>query len=428
MITRIIDRCLLRQLVFASVVATVIFSGPVILISVSMQLPSAAVLSKLIWPALSTIAPMIVYHTVPLLVPLAAVWCYANFSSDGTLLTMQMAGLSNLSVRAPAITVASVAMLLAYAMSCWVAPRTAGNLQDLMMSLHHDLNPDLLRAGHFNSIDHGRQVVFFRSRLSDTAVADVFIRDRTDTGEERVYQAQKAVFARNQDEGKAIVLLDGTAQLFNGENALLRATAFDRLVLPLTEFVYGRSTHPYTLVEEMGLLAFLSGRADAFNNPIEGRNWTREAVKRFGIPVLALIHMLLGLELLAAWGTMSGRDSDPVALVCAILGLSHLALVVMAEQTSVALPWAGAFAAVALAELALAIALMTIRSRRVAPVPEMASVHISAARAALFGSSSVPVMPLHVDVALRPAADRRSPLASLAAADAIVPQAAKKIA
>src|SRR4029077_14678631 len=147
MIGRIIDRCLARQLIFASFVATVVFSGPVILISVSTQLPSEAVFSSLVWPAFASIAPMILYHSVPLLVPLTIVWCYANFSSDGTLVTMHMAGLSNVSVRAPATAVALGAMALSYAFSCWVAPRAAGNLQDVMMSLHHDLNPELLRTG-----------------------------------------------------------------------------------------------------------------------------------------------------------------------------------------------------------------------------------------------------------------------------------------
>jgi lipopolysaccharide export system permease protein len=342
----------------------------VVLISLTMQLPSEAALTWLVWPALATITPMIVYHTLPLLVPLAIVWCYAGFAANGTLVTMHMAGLSNLSVRAPAITVAILAMAVAYAMSCWVAPRNAGNLQDVMMSLRHDLNPALLRIGQFNSIDGGRQVVFFRSRLNDSAIADVFIRERAGTAEERIYQAKQAIFARDLDEEKrGIILLDGTIQLFNGDKTTLRVTTFDRLVLPLTEFAFGRSTHPYTLVEELGPLAFLQGRGEAFKTPVEGRNWTREALKRFVVPALALIHALLGLELLAVWGTMSGREDDPVALVCAILGSLHFAVIFLAEQTSVALPWAGAVVAVAVTELAVAIGLMTIRSRRAAPAP-----------------------------------------------------------
>jgi protein-S-isoprenylcysteine O-methyltransferase Ste14 len=92
--------------------------------------------------------------------------------------------------------------------------------------------------------------------------------------------------------------------------------------------------------------------------------------------------MLLGLELLAAWGTMSGRQDDPVGLVCVLLGLLHLIFVVMAEQTSVALPWAGAFAAAVVAELAIAIAFMTVRSMRATLTPEMALARMSAARGA----------------------------------------------
>jgi lipopolysaccharide export system permease protein len=289
-------------------------------------------------------------------------------------------------------------MAVAYAMSCWLAPRTAGNMQDVMMSLRHDMNPALLRIGRFNSIDGGRQVVFFRSRINDDAIADVFIRERAGTAEERIYQARQAIFARDVDEEKrGIILLDGTVQLFNGDKTTLRVTAFDRMVLPLTEFAYGRSTHPYTLVEELGPLAFLQGRAEAFRTPVEGRNWTREALKRFVVPALALIHTLLGLELLAAWGTMSGREYDPVAIVCALLGSLHFAVIFLAEQTSVALPWAGAAVAVAVAELAAAVALMAIGSRRAMPAP---------------GSLPARGPILHADGALAPAPSLR-PMESL---------------
>jgi lipopolysaccharide export system permease protein len=149
----------------------------------------------------------------------------------------------------------------------------------------------------------------------------------------------------------------------------------------LTEFVPGRSSHTYTLVEELGPLAFLRGRVEAFRTPVEGRNWTREAVKRFVIPPLALIHTLLGLAVLAAWGTMSGRENDPVALVCIMLGSLHFAVVSMAEQTGVALPWAAAAVGLALAELAAAIAVMTLGSRRAPRRPRPMSARMSVVHA-----------------------------------------------
>jgi len=360
-----IDRWLMGQLIFASVVAVVTFTGPVILISLSVQVPNEAVFSKLVWPALAGIAPMILYHSVPLLVPAAILWCYAEFTSNGTLLSLHMVGLSSTSVRAPAIAVAIAATAFGYVMSCWIAPRTAGNLQDVMMSLQHDMNPALLKTGYFNAVDGGRQVIFFRHKISSDTVADVFIREHPDTPQERVYRAKQAVFVHDPDAEEGIVLLDGTLQQFNGgDRTKLVATAFDRLALPVTAFMYGRSTHSYRLVEELGLVAFLRDRADAFKSPVEGRNWTREALKRFGVPAFALVHTLLGLSLLSMWSTMSGRRQNAIAPVCAILGFLHLGAVVLAEQASGALFWAGVFAAAVIAELTIAIVLMTVGRRR----------------------------------------------------------------
>ena len=150
MIVRIINRRLAKQLLFASFVATAVFSGPVILISLFSNLPSEAVFTTLAWPVLAAVTPMILYHTLPLFVAAAIVWCYANFLSDGTLVTMYLAGLSHLSVRVPALAVATAAMVIGYVMSCWVAPLTAGHLHGVGHSLRHGLNPDLLRIGQFN--------------------------------------------------------------------------------------------------------------------------------------------------------------------------------------------------------------------------------------------------------------------------------------
>jgi lipopolysaccharide export system permease protein len=427
MIIRTIDRHLMGQIAFASIVAIVIFSFPVVLISASVQLPNEALFSSLAWPALASIGPMILYNTMPLLVPIAIVWCYANFATNGTLVTMYMTGRSSLSVRAPALAVAIAAMAVCYALSCWIAPRTAGRLQDLMMSLAHDINPVLLRDGRFNAIDDGRQVIFFRQRIDDTTIADVFIRQNPGTDDERVYRARQGVFWRSADNAqRALVLLDGTVQFFNGGKANMKVTAFDRVELPLTEFVAGRSTHSWTLVEELGPLAFLQDRLDAFKHPVEGRNWTREALKRFGVPALALVHTLLGLALLAVWGTMSGREQEPTGIVVAIVSVLHMAVIGTAEHA-----WIGAFAALIIGELAIAIALMAARSKRAATTTETAYARAAGAPAGVLVDEPMRWPARAPDTELRPVMDRyrRDPATNpLAIADSGARLMTKKIA
>ena len=153
--------------------------------------------------------------------------------------------------------------------------------------------------------------------------------------------AKRAVFERNAEGKEAVVLRDGSTQEFDGDKTALRVVAFDKLLVPATE-LGGGPTRGYTVVDELGPVGFVRERSNSFRDPAEARSWTREAIKRFGIPALVLIHALLGLELLAAWGTMSSRQRHPVAAICAIIASFHVAVVLATEQIGWALPWAWA--------------------------------------------------------------------------------------
>jgi lipopolysaccharide export system permease protein len=369
MIAGIISTYLARRLIFASFVATVVMTGPVILISLFAQLPNEAVFSKLAWPALVSIASNILYHTVPALVSAAIVWCYAEYSSDGTLVTMHMAGLSTRSVRAPALGVAIGAMMFAYAMSCFVFPHSAGYLHDVINSLQHDMNPALLRSSSLNEIDGGRQVIFFRNWVDQDEIADVFIREISPASEEKTYVAKHAIFLR-QTEKKGLALLNGAVQVFSPGKAEVQSAEFDMLILPVTEYGESGVKRRWTGLQELGLLSFLRAGERAFEDPTERNKWVREAVKRFGIPALALIHTLLGLELLALWGTVTGRRNQPVVLICGIIQAWHFAVVLAAEQAVVSVYFAWAAIVLIGAELALAIRLMT-ESRNKSPLVPM---------------------------------------------------------
>jgi lipopolysaccharide export LptBFGC system permease protein LptF len=364
MIIRTINISLAKQLIFASFVATVAFSAPVIMVSLFGNLPKEAIFTGLAWTALASISPMIVYHAMPLFVATAIVWCYANFTTDGTLAAMHLAGLSHLSVRSPAFGVATGAMALGYVVSCWVAPLTAWHLHDVLYDLRHNVNPALLSVGQFNRIDGGRYVIFFGQWLNSDEIADVFIREHNDVDEEHAYVARHGIFTHDGEEGKrGLALLDGSMQVYKSDKAELRTVDFNQLFLPLTDLGGSALNRRSTIADELGPLEFLREREDLFKDPVETRSWLREAVKRFAIPALTFIHTLLGLELLAARGEMGSRQQRSIGPICAIIASLHLAVVVLAEQASVMLPCVWVAIAVIGAELAMAVALAIMSTK-----------------------------------------------------------------
>ena len=354
---RIVDRYLTKQLLFASFIATLVFSGPVILVSLFNQLPNGYVFSRFTWPALATITPLVLYQAMPVFVAGAIVWCYGRFSSEGILLTLHLAGQSILRVRAPALYVAAAATLLGYAMSCVIAPLTAGHMHDVLRFVRHDIDPIMLTPGSPNELQNGRLTIMFKKFLSKNELADVFIRIIKTDGKEQAYVAPRAMFKRDGKDS-SIVLFNGSLQEFNPKKGIIKNANFNQLTAPLTNFGITYLKHSFVFEDELSTPELLRKRAELLGNSMKTRNWTREVVKRFSIPILAIIHTLLGLELLALLGIMTDRRTQPVAAICGALAAIHFAIVLATEQIGLDLIWAWATAAMIGLELAVAIGLM----------------------------------------------------------------------
>lgn len=360
---RVVDKWLVKQLMFASFIATVVMSAPVILTSLVTHLPGDALYTELVWPSLASIAPTILYHTLPVLVAVAIIWCYGRFSSDGTLVTLHLTGRSVLSVRVPGLAVAAAAALLGYVMTNFIVPRTSSHLHDVMYAIRHKLNPSLLKTGQYNELQHKNVVIFFRQRLHNEFTG-LFLLIKTVDGEEKAYFARQGVFKRNTAEN-GFVLLDGSLQIFKlGKE--LQSVNFDNLTLPLTDF--DDAPRNYTVVDELDTARFLQERKNAFRDPDPGeaRSWLREAVKRFVIPGMALPHTWLGMELLAISGVITDRRRERISLICACIALLHFLVVVVAEQVGINVHWIWLVIAMLAAELALAAVLMLVRTINIA--------------------------------------------------------------
>jgi lipopolysaccharide export LptBFGC system permease protein LptF len=360
---KVADRWMIRQLLFASLIATVVMSGPVIAISVVMHLPERALYSHLLWPSLASIVPMILYHVMPVLVAIAIIWFYGRLYMDGTLITLHLAGRSDLSVRRPGLIVAVFVAALGYLMSMVVAPWTAGNLHDVLFSIRHNLSPVLLRANVFNELDRNGDVIYFKRRLGYGKFADVFVVKNEESGKKGAYKAREAVFKR-EGQRNFVVLLDGSMQVRSADSTRLDVVDFDTLSLPLTP--PGGAARGYRTVDELSTPRFLADRQAAFQDTVQKRSWVREAVSRFGVPGMILPHVLLGLGLLGVCGMMTERKRGPVAAICASIAFIHFAAAVLIEQIGINANWAWAFIAVVAAETLVAISLMATRTRWVA--------------------------------------------------------------
>jgi lipopolysaccharide export LptBFGC system permease protein LptF len=354
---------MIRQLVLASLIATVVMSGPVILISLFTHLPGRALYSELLWPALASIVPMILYHVMPVLVAVAIIWSYGRFSSDGVLVALHLAGRSDFSVRMPGLIVALGVAIFGYAISNAIAPWTASHLHDVLFSIRHNLTPSLLRATVFNELDRAGDVFYFKRRIGPGKFEDVFIVRNEEDGEKRAYSARQATFKRDA-ERTFMMLLDGSMQVRSADGDRMDVVDFDHLSLPLTP--PGGAVRGYRTVDELDTARFLAVRKEAFEDPVRKRSWVREAVNRFGVPGMVLPHVLFGLELLAIGGLMTERKRGPVEAICASVAVIHFLAIVLVEQIGSNANWAWAVVALIAVELLAVLLVKVARTKRIA--------------------------------------------------------------
>jgi lipopolysaccharide export LptBFGC system permease protein LptF len=325
----IIRRYLTRQLLSTVLVVSITGTGPAIFISLFNTLRGDALFTRLAWPVLASVVPLLLYHTLPILVAGSAVWCFSKFSAEGSLMIMQSAGISPWSVGARMMTIAVWMTGFVYILA-WVAvPWSAGYAHDVLFSLDYDVIPALLRPGEFNQIDHGRKVIFFENSSDGQQLTDVFLRETARDGTERSYFAPLASMT---DEGGAyhLILFDGSMQYLDRSRGEMNVVGFSAVGIPLATFGNG-ATRTESFVDELGLVRFFKARPDRSSDPETAGWWWRDAAKRLGIPPLTLIHTLFGLGLLAALGNPVRHHRNWAMLVCGVLLAMHVALVIVVE-------------------------------------------------------------------------------------------------
>lgn len=357
---------LTKRLLFASFVAMLAVFFPVLMIQLISQLPKSALSSELLWPALFALAPTIFYITLPVVVGIANTWSYSELSSEGTLTILYTAGLSVLNVRIPAFIVAVIAVIMGYFTSCYFSPHGATQLENIMYVIENDLSPSLLEPQRFYTLNHGRRVIQYKERLGKNWISGVFMREIDDNNEEQIIFANDAIFERKENESW-LILRNGHIQYHKPGSTEYDVVDFTQITRPTGLAGKKFPKRNWTGFFEMGMKDFLGQYAKAQKDPRQASQWASEALERFGIPILALAHTMLGLALVNMWGG-TGRNSKTAtaAIVCFIL-LVHFLLVLSCEFASsqgVALAIATAIAM--MLEIVISVALF-LRSLRLRP-------------------------------------------------------------
>ena len=361
---------LAKRMALSALLIELCLCVPVVMTSIFHYLPPTAVRGGLLWPALAGTMPTVLYIALPIAVGVAVMLEFIRMSAEGMIAVLYSLRLSVWSICAPAVAIAAGTVLIGYWLSCFVAPSYVGEMHDVIYVIRNSLNHRMLEPAHFYTFDYGTRTLYFQKWQTPDIAQNIFINQYSvEKKEEQIITAARAEFRRNEN-GVVMIMTDGSIETRPQGSASIRAANFDEYVMPLSmQGSGGLPKRGWRGVFEMQGASFFRDRSvEAADHKLP--EWTSEAAKRLGLPILALTHVLFGIALVLTVSSATGRGSTATTLTVLAVPALHIAMLIAMEtlvRKDPTLVWL--VAAAILAELLAALWLLHRQNRVRAPSP-----------------------------------------------------------
>ncbi|HLH12786.1 MAG TPA: LptF/LptG family permease [Methylovirgula sp.] len=329
---RLLYLYLARRIFLAVLVLETGLCVPVVMTSLFHYLPTSAVRSGLLWPALLGTLPTVVYIALPMAVGVAVALEFSRMAADGMIAVLYSLRLSVLSICLPAAVVASIAVGFGYWISCFVAPAYVGQMHDVIHVIRNSLNHRLLEPAQFYTFDNGTRTLYFQRWKSPDVVSNMFIHQfDTAKNEEDIITAETTEFRRNE-HGVLLVMSNGSVQRRPIGSNKMSTSDFGEYVLQIDmQGTNGLPKRNWTGVFELQLPSFLQAAPGHGPQHYPVTEWTSEAAKRFGIPILALAHALLAMALVLTLANATGRNASTISALVLVPAV-HIGILIGTES------------------------------------------------------------------------------------------------
>jgi lipopolysaccharide export system permease protein len=331
-IPRLLYLYLARRILFTALLIEMGLCVPVVMTSLFHYLPTAALRSGLLLPAILGTLPTVVYIALPMAIGIAVALEFSRMAADGMIAVLYSLRLSVMSICLPAAVVASVAVGFGYWISCYVAPAYVGEMHDVIYVIRNSLNHRLLEPGRFYTFDNGTRTLYFQRWRSPDIVSNMFIHQfNTEKNEEEIITARQTEFRRNA-HGVLLVMSRGSFESRPIGSTQMRTANFDEYVIELDmQGTNGMPKRNWVGVFELPLRKFLEAAPGPNAAHYLIVDWMSEAAKRFTIPILALAHALLAMGLVLTLANATGRNATTIAALV-VIPLVHIGILIGTES------------------------------------------------------------------------------------------------
>lgn len=306
-----ISTYIFRQTAFVMLFVTVVLSFVIWLIQslrfIDMVVNRGLPVTEFLWLAM-LITPRFVTLILPFSCAIATIYVYNRLIADRELIVLRAAGLSNFRLARPAIRLALVTALAAYALNIYFLPVSFREFSDLRYSINSDYSSMLLQEGTFNTLP-SRITIFVRERREAGVLIGVLAHDGRDPDEPVTYMAHEGRLV-STGSGPRLILIEGSRQQINRKDGSISLGQFEKQTLDLNiasgTARAGRKRKP----EEMFLWELFDPglQTDKFYGPIFER-YQAEGHSRIASPMISVGFVLMALAILLS-GDFSRRGQN----------------------------------------------------------------------------------------------------------------------
>ena len=230
-----ITRYILRQLALSTALVVVTLTAAIWLTQslrfvdwiVNRGLP----LSTFVYIAV-LVLPSFLVVILPISLFAAVLFTYNKMQSDSEIIVLRAIGVGPMQLMAPALMVATVVTLLAYALNLYLLPLSYRGFKDLQYQIRSNYSAVLLQEGVFTTIDQGL-TMFVREQGRRGELFGIMVHDSRLDAKPVTMVAERGAIVNTAD-GPRIVMVNGNRQELDESNGKLSFLFFDRYTVELS--------------------------------------------------------------------------------------------------------------------------------------------------------------------------------------------------
>jgi lipopolysaccharide export system permease protein len=178
------------------------------------------------------IMPRFIDVVLPIAVFVAAQFVYNKLIAESEMVVMRAAGVSPMTLAAPALITGVIGTILLYSLSLYLLPAANRAFKDLQFEIRNRFASVLIQDGVFNTISD-KLMVYVQSRDENSDLLSILIYDNRQPGKPVTVFAERGAIA-NTAEGPRLLMVNGTRQQRDETNGHLSVLSFKQYTLELS--------------------------------------------------------------------------------------------------------------------------------------------------------------------------------------------------